>query len=127
VSYGVSADEARRFGLPCGGTLQLVLEPLHDAAALDALLEPLARGELLTRRLDLERPATVGAGHADQALHFDGHTLISVFGPRHRLLIIGAGQLSASLARIAMTLDFAVTVCDPREEYSEEWSVPAPR
>jgi xanthine dehydrogenase accessory factor len=124
VSYGVSADEARRFGLPCGGTLQLVLEPLHVAAALDALLEPLARGELVTRRLDLKSGlATVGAGHADQSLHFDGHTLISVFGPRHRLLIIGAGQLSASLARIAMTLDFAVTVCDPREEYTEEWSV----
>ena len=124
VSYGVSADEARRFGLPCGGTLQLVLEPLADTAALDALLEPLARGELLTRRLDLQSGrATVGAGHADQALHFDGHTLISVFGPRYRLLIIGAGQLSASLARIATTLDFAVTVCDPREEYSEEWSV----
>ena len=124
VSYGVSADEARRFGLPCGGTLQLVLEPLHDAAALDALLEPLARGELVTRRLDLKSGlATVGVGHADQSLHFDGDTLISVFGPRHRLLIIGAGQLSASLARIAMTLDFAVTVCDPREEYTEEWSV----
>ena len=28
VTYGVSADEARRFGLPCGGTIQLVLEPL---------------------------------------------------------------------------------------------------
>src|SRR3954468_3934234 len=28
VTYGVSADEARRFGLPCGGTIELVLEPL---------------------------------------------------------------------------------------------------
>lgn len=127
VSYGVSADEARRFGLPCGGTLQLVLEPLADADAdaVDELLARLARGELLTRRLDLASGrAVLHAGHADQALHFDGHTLISVFGPRYRLLLIGAGQLSASLARIAQTLDFAVTVCDPREEYSEEWSVP---
>lgn len=124
VSYGVSADEARRFGLPCGGTLQLVLEPLRDATTLDALLDSLARGELVTRRLDLKTGrATTSAGHTDQSLHFDGDTLISVFGPRHRLLIIGAGQLSASLARIATTLDFSVTVCDPREEYSEEWSV----
>lgn len=125
VSYGVSADEARRFGLPCGGTLQLVLEPLTDAAVLDDLLTRLGRGELLTRRLDLASGrATLHAGHADQALHFDGHTLISVFGPRYRLLLIGAGQLSASLARIAQSLDFAVTVCDPREEYSDEWAVP---
>jgi len=125
VSYGVTADEARRFGLPCGGTLQLVLEPLADAGALNDLLTRLGRGELLTRRLDLASGhATLHAGHADQALHFDGHTLISVFGPRYRLLLIGAGQLSGSLARIASSLDFAVTVCDPREEYSEEWTVP---
>jgi len=125
VSYGVSADEARRFGLPCGGTLQLVLEPLAGAAALDPLLERLARNELVTRRLDLASGhVTLCAGSADQALHFDGSTLISVFGPRYRLLLIGAGQLSASLARIAGALDFAVTVCDPREEYSDEWTVP---
>ncbi len=31
VTYGVSADEARRFGLPCGGTIQLVVEPLTRA------------------------------------------------------------------------------------------------
>ena len=125
VSYGVSADEARRFGLPCGGTLQLVLEPLAEATALDTLLTRLTRGELLTRRLDLASGrATLATGHADQALHFDGDTLISVFGPRYRLLLIGAGQLSASLARIAGSLDFAVTVCDPREEYSDEWGVP---
>ena len=29
VKYGISAEEAHRFGLPCGGTLQLVLEPLR--------------------------------------------------------------------------------------------------
>ncbi|MCZ8256309.1 MAG: hypothetical protein O9327_11670, partial [Polaromonas sp.] len=28
VTYGVSADEARRFGLPCGGTIELAIEPL---------------------------------------------------------------------------------------------------
>ena len=26
VKYGISADEAHRFGLPCGGTLELLLE-----------------------------------------------------------------------------------------------------
>src|SRR5438552_15489790 len=30
VTYGVSADDARKFGLPCGGTIQLVLEPLSE-------------------------------------------------------------------------------------------------
>ena len=37
VTYGVSADEARRFGLPCGGTIQLVLEPLTRDSGIRAL------------------------------------------------------------------------------------------
>src|SRR5438309_1526736 len=43
VTYGVTADEARRFGLPCGGTIQLVLEPLTREPKLDdlALMEAL--------------------------------------------------------------------------------------
>src|SRR5437868_7446256 len=31
VKYGVTADEAHRFGLPCGGTLELLLEFDPDA------------------------------------------------------------------------------------------------
>ncbi|MGB4875815.1 MAG: XdhC family protein, partial [Candidatus Competibacter sp.] len=34
VQYGVTAEEARRFGLPCGGTLQLLVEPLAGVEAL---------------------------------------------------------------------------------------------
>jgi len=55
VTYGVSADEARRFGLPCGGTIQLVLEPLSRASGIDALLRAIADGSLVARRLDLAR------------------------------------------------------------------------
>ena len=39
VTYGVTADEARRFGLPCGGTIQLVLEPLTRASGIRELLD----------------------------------------------------------------------------------------
>lgn len=125
VSYGVGAEEARRFGLPCGGTMELVLEPLADPAALAALLDRLTAGELVERRLVLgSGVATLATAHPEQGLAFDGEMLTSVFGPRYRLLLIGAGQLSASLARIAHGLDFAVTVCDPREEWYEEWTVP---
>ncbi|MFN3986618.1 MAG: XdhC family protein [Rhodocyclaceae bacterium] len=125
VSYGVGAEEARRFGLPCGGTMELVLEPLADAAPLEAVLQRLAAGELTARRLDLASGHwTLAPAHPEQGLVFDGRSLTTVFGPRYRLLLIGAGQLSASLARIAQGLDFAVTVCDPREEWYEEWHVP---
>ena len=54
---------------------------------------------------------------------FDGATLTTVHGPRYRMLVIGAGQLSKYLAQIAVGLDYQVTVCDPREEYTETWDI----
>jgi xanthine dehydrogenase accessory factor len=53
-----------------------------------------------------------------EELQFDGMSLTTLFGPRWRLLLIGAGQLSQAVAQMAQTLDFEVLVCDPREEYA---------
>lgn len=125
TQYGVSAEEAQRFGLPCGGTLELVLEPLSAASGLDDLLARIERHELVLRRLDMKtgNATTTSAKWQDQ-LAFDGATLTTVYGPRWRLLIIGAGQLSTYLAQMAQALDYQITICDPREEYTETFDVP---
>lgn len=124
TKYGVSAEEAKRFGLPCGGTLELVLEPLTKESGLDELLAHVERHELVTRRLDMKTgKVTIGPAKSTDLLAFDGATLATVHGPRWRLLVIGAGQLSTFLAQMAQGLDYQVTVCDPREEYAEGWDV----
>lgn len=125
VTYGVTAEQAARFGLPCGGTLQLVLEPVSAGAQLGELLVTIERHELVARFLDLESGSVkLEAGRWSDALEFDGKILKSVHGPRWRLLIIGAGQTSRFLAQMAQALDYQVTVCDPREEYADEWNLP---
>jgi xanthine dehydrogenase accessory factor len=125
VTYGVSADEARRFGLPCGGTIQLVLEPLTPQSGIAALLAEIAAGRLVARRLELATGATtLEPARAADGVRFDGAVLTTVHGPRYRLLVIGASQLSKYLAQIAVGLDYQVTVCDPRSEYRETWDVP---
>jgi len=125
VTYGVSADDARKFGLPCGGTIQLVLEPLTQDSRIGELLEEVQRGRLVARTLDLGRArVTLGPARASDGLAFDGETLVTVHGPRYRMLVIGAGQLSKYLAEIAVGLDYQVTVCDPRVEYTDTWDIP---
>jgi len=125
TQYGVSAEEATRFGLPCGGTLELVLEPLTADSGLDQLLAHVERHELVKRTLDMEtgHAGIEPAVNSDQ-LTFDGKTFVTVHGPRWRLLIIGAGQLSKYLAQMGQALDYNVIVCDPREEYTDGWDVP---
>jgi xanthine dehydrogenase accessory factor len=124
TKYGVTAEEAKRFGLPCGGTLELVLEPLDNRSGLDDLLARVERHELVLRTLDMESGrVTIGPAKWPDQLSFDGKTLVTVHGPRWRLLIIGAGQLSKYLAQMAQALDYQVSVCDPREEYADTWDV----
>jgi xanthine dehydrogenase accessory factor len=125
VTYGVTADQAARFGLPCGGTLQLVLEPVKAESQLKELLATIERHELVARFLDMESGnVRLESGHWSDVLEFDNKTLKSIHGPRWRLLIIGAGQTSRFLAQMAQALDYQVTVCDPRAEYADEWNVP---
>jgi xanthine dehydrogenase accessory factor len=66
VTYGIRAEEAHRFGLPCGGTLQLVLEPLGPHSRIEELVERLAARVLTRRTLDL-RTGAVTLSDADRA------------------------------------------------------------
>jgi len=125
IVYGISKDEAARFGLPCGGTLRLVQEPLMDAAWIDQILERTGKHGLVARVLDIDSGRwTIEPASRDDSFKFDGRIMRAVFGPRWRMLIIGAGQLSRVLAQMAQVLDFDVTCCDPREEYYLTWDIP---
>jgi xanthine dehydrogenase accessory factor len=121
VRYGVGAEEAKRFGLPCGGTMELVLEPVTARSRIPELLALLAAGKRVRRQLDLTT-AEVHLSEPDggDALVLSETSLVSEHGPRWRLLLIGAGQLTQYLARMAQALDYAVVICDPREEYPDE-------
>lgn len=126
VKYGVTADEAHRFGLPCGGTLELLLEYDPDPASLRELILALEGGRLMQRTVRLaDGLATVQPAAAPAELAVDTRQLTNTFGPEYRMLLIGAGQLAEYLATMALFNGFAVTVCDPREEYRGSWNVPA--
>ena len=122
--YGITSEDARRFGLPCGGELEVVIESALDDARLGELFSKISAGEVFVRTLDLGtgqwrfRPAL-----ASDATGRTTHEFACIHGPRWRLLIIGASEIARYLAEVAATLDFQVSVCDPREEYRSAWRV----
>lgn len=125
VRYGVNADEAHRFGLPCGGTLELLLEFNPDADALDALLARLDAGRLVRREVFCRTGrVTLTTADAPDELHFDGEVLANTLGPGYRMLLIGAGALAEYLSTMALFNGFAVTVCDPRMIYQGGHAIP---
>jgi xanthine dehydrogenase accessory factor len=123
--YGITKEEAARFGLPCGGQLRIVLEPLREAPWLEQLLSRVANRELVARELSLETgEVRLTAANRTDTMSFDGKWLRTIHGPRWRLLVIGAGQLTRYLAQMGMALDYSIIVCDPREEYADTWDLP---
>jgi len=124
LKYGVTADEAHRFGLPCGGTLEILLEFNVAIEPLTQLISELGSGKLITRHTDLKTGVvTLKVVGKPEALLINDTQLSNTFGPEYRMLIIGAGQLSEYLATMALFNGFSVTVCDPREEYRGNWKV----
>jgi xanthine dehydrogenase accessory factor len=125
VSYGVTGEEARRFGLPCGGRLEVIVEAEVPASDLEALLAHIGGGKVVARHVDL----ATGAWSLAQARPTDecertAARFTSIHGPRWRMLVIGASEIAHYLAEIATTVDYRVFVCDPREEYRLAWRVP---
>ena len=124
LTYGISADEAHRFGLPCGGTIRLLVEFNPCPQALSDVLGLLEQRRLVQRHVDLQTGrAWSSATRVPAALHLSQDCLSVTFGPSYRLLLIGGGQLSEYVATIALFNGFDVTVCDPRSEHIQGWSV----
>ena len=125
VRYGIDADAAHRFGLPCGGLIELVLEPVEPRTKLPELLAALEAGQRIRRILTIATGEVVLAPARDtDELMLTDTTLVTHHGPSWRLLIIGAGQMTQYLAQMAAALGYQVTVCDPREEYATGFEVP---
>ncbi len=128
--YGVTAEESEKFGLPCGGSLLIVIEPLKADARQQAhfahLCSQLALRQRVLRIVDLPKRTF---RHIDVDTHApldwdeDLQVLKHTYGPQHQLFIIGAGMVSKYLAEMAMSLDYAVTVCDPRQQTLEDFSI----
>jgi len=120
VVYGVSQEEAARFGLPCGGTLRLLVEPKPELAILETILASISNHQIISRTVDLVTgQSKLEAGNRDEAFVCDDRLMKTTYGPRWRMVIIGAGQLSLYTADFALASDFEVIVIDPREEYAE--------
>ena len=135
--YGITSDEAEKFGLPCGGQLQIVIEPQMDQRNLPQFQQITSR---LEQRQCIERCVDIATGDITvedkdrfQHLKFIGEFentkipgerfLTQTYGPRYQLFLIGAGQVSQYLAQMAQLLDYHVVVCDPRPEQIEQWQV----
>jgi xanthine dehydrogenase accessory factor len=127
IEYGVSAEENERLGLPCGGRITLLLQRLgpRDEHWITTALAAMNERRCVERQLDLG----TGDTSLEPVAHFTslslGHdTLRQCFGPRLRMMLVGAGQLAHNLAELGLAMDYEVIVTDPREQFLNQWEGP---
>ena len=128
--YGITAEETEKLGLPCGGHLYIVVEPLKpDAETLAHVAElnaALDERRCVQREVNLSTRSTTVRNvdsHVPLSWDADGQILTHTYGPRHQLFVIGAGMVSRYLAEVAQMLDYEVTICDPREDLLADFAV----
>lgn len=121
-TYGRDAAERERYRLPCGNALRVAVEAHWCPEVLAEAEASIAARRTLVRHVRYDNGRSWLTPHDGRAeFHDDAEGLSTVLGPRWRLLLIGATEVSRYLLPIARALGYAVTVCDPREEYTGAW------
>ncbi len=124
LNYGVNRDEATRFGLPCGGRLELLVEQLDNLGQLEQLLDAMQQKKLTARHVDLQSgQVLLEKARTEHDFAYTNIYVRKIFGPQWYMLLIGAGHLSQYVSQMALMLGYQVIVCDPREEYAQAWQV----
>ena len=128
--YGETEEEAEQLGLPCGGHLDIVVEPHAPNPPSQAHFDHLV--DRLAGRACVERTVFLKSGtfdcrdvedHADLRYDHDRGVLVQTYGPQDRLFVIGTNMVSAYVAEIAIALGYDVVVCDPRPDRLEDFHV----
>ena len=127
TEYGVSAEDNEKWGLPCGGRLELAIQQL-DGKDLDWVTEA---NTAMSARRTVSRTVALASGESQigpaaqfAPLEKNDNTMTHCFGPRHRLLLVGAGQLAANLSTLALAMDYEVLLADSREWALNQWQGP---
>jgi xanthine dehydrogenase accessory factor len=138
LEFGVSEETAWRAGLPCGGKIRVLLEPLTraDSGFVDAVIEARRKRQtvvVVTRIADGERwlyasndamPSEVASLAASGSLGLietpDGEAFVQPLLPPLRIIVAGATHIGQVFAELARQVGYSVTVVDPRSAFATE-------
>jgi xanthine dehydrogenase accessory factor len=120
-TYGVADAAAWEVGLPCGGEISVMVQPVSadgfDPELFDRIAEARDAGQALSVTTDLDTGQS-------SLRPLEGAAFVNRYDPPKRLLIVGAVQIAQALAGLARELGIATTVIDPRARFLTEERFP---
>lgn len=119
--YGVADTAAWEVGLPCGGEIEVTVQPVAPGGFDPALFEAIAAARAEGRTLEIVTELSSGRSGIDPAA---GEAFVNRYEPPRRLLIVGAVQIAQVLAGLARELGITCVVIDPRGRFLTEERFP---
>ena len=120
-NYGIADAAAWEVGLPCGGEISVLVQPVSaegfDPELFDRIAEARDKGKGLAVTTDL-------ASGQSSLRPQEGAAFVNRYDPPRRLLIVGAVQIAQALAGLVRELGIATTVIDPRARFLTEERFP---
>ncbi|WP_298674387.1 XdhC family protein [uncultured Sphingomonas sp.] len=121
--YGVADASAWEVGLPCGGEIAVLVQPVSEAGFDPALFDNIRAARDAGMALAVTTDLATGRSGVDLPASAD--SFVNRYDPPRRLLIVGAVQIAQALVRLAHTLGIETVVIDPRGRFLTDERFPA--
>jgi xanthine dehydrogenase accessory factor len=117
VSYGIADDEAWSVGLPCGGEIDVFVEPFAGTPPIErGTSYVVVSGDKVGERWHDEIPTRT---------ELRGDVFAEAVMPPPRLVAVGAGDIAEALCALAKPLGWQTVVVDPRAGLATRERVPS--
>ena len=120
-NYGVADAAAWEVGLPCGGEIAVLVQPVSAEGFDPELFDRIAEAQVAGKALSVSTDLSSGQSSLRP---LEGAAFVNRYDPPRRLLIVGAVQIAQALAGLARELGIATTVIDPRARFLTEERFP---
>ena len=121
VSYGIEDELAWTVGLPCGGEIDVFLEPFQGAPAIER-----GASYVVVEGADVgERWEDGGRARTGLREEEGRRIFVEEIGPPPRLVAVGAGDIAEALCAFARPLGWHTVVVDPRAGLATRERVPS--
>ncbi|CAN5328695.1 XdhC family protein [soil metagenome] len=120
-TYGVADSNAWEVGLPCGGEISVLVQPVSETGFSPALFDAIAVAMRAGDTLSIATDTATGRSYAGEGVGQiggqNGGLFVNRYRPRRRLIVVGAVQIAQALVGLSRELGLSTTVIDPRGRF----------
>ncbi|HEY2209274.1 MAG TPA: XdhC family protein [Gaiellaceae bacterium] len=125
ITYGITDEMAFGVGLPCGGEIDVFVEPYRDGEA-EVVLTVVAGEDVGEKLNDPELEQTARRRGRSHVFEHEGRTVFAdVSVPPPRLFVYGAADTAEALCAAAKLLGWRTIVADARPRFATPERIPS--